>query len=271
MLKDYKVMITGATSGMGLSTAKEFISQGATVIGIGRNFERTKDLGERFIPFKCDIREEEQIIAAAEFAEEKFGRLDTLILNAATGESATPSDVTSEGYTNGFKMYVLAPALFTKYCEKLLRRSDNPSILHTASQGAYAIDDICVPYESLKSGQVDYVRHAAQWYINMHDKSIYNIPLGARDPIEDGANTYIRVNVVCPGLIRTNLLPGEMWDALDSDQLNWQIPSRRVGDPEEVARLFAYLASDKARYISGSVILIDGGWGTYHTSMTQFM
>lgn len=271
MLNDYKVMITGATSGMGLSTAKEFISQGATVIGIGRNFERTKDLGERFIPFKCDIREEEQIIAAAEFAEEKFGRLDTLILNAATGESATPSDVTSEGYTNGFKMYVLAPALFTKYCEKLLRRSDNPSILHTASQGAYAIDDICVPYESLKAGQVDYVRHAAQWYINMHDKSIYNIPLGARDPIEDGANTYIRVNVVCPGLIRTNLLPGEMWDALDSDQLNWQIPSRRVGDPEEVARLFAYLASDKARYISGSVILIDGGWGTYHTSMTQFM
>ena len=271
MLNDYKVMITGATSGMGLSTAKEFISQGATVIGIGRNFERTKDLGERFIPFKCDIREEEQIIAAAEFAEEKFGRLDTLILNAATGESATPSDVTSEGYTNGFKMYVLAPALFTKYCEKLLRRSDNPSILHTASQGAYAIDDICVPYESLKAGQVDYVRHAAQWYINMHDKSIYNIPLGARDPIEDGANTYIRVNVVCPGLIRTNLLPGELWDALDSDQLNWQIPSRRVGDPEEVARLFAYLASDKARYISGSVILIDGGWGTYHTSMTQFM
>ena len=271
MLNDYKVMITGATSGMGLSTAKEFISQGATVIGIGRNFERTKDLGERFIPFKCDIREEEQIIAAAEFAEEKFGRLDTLILNAATGESATPSDVTSEGYTNGFKMYVLAPALFTKYCEKLLRRSDNPSILHTASQGAYAIDDICVPYESLKAGQVDYVRHAAQWYINMHDKSIYNIPLGARDPIEDGANTYIRVNVVCPGLIRTNLLPGEMWDALDSEQLNWQIPSRRVGDPEEVARLFAYLASDKARYISGSVILIDGGWGTYHTSMTQFM
>ena len=271
MLSGYKAMITGATSGMGLAAAKEFIAQGATVIGIGRNFERTKDLGGNFIPFKCDIREEDQIIAAAQFAEEKFGKLDTLILNAATGESATPSDVTSEGYLNGFKMYVLSPALFTKYCEKLLRRSDNPSILHTASQGAYAIDDICVPYESLKAGQVDYVRHAAQWYINLHDKSIYNIPLGPRDPVEEGANPYIRVNVVCPGLIRTNLLPGEMWDALDSDQLNWQIPSRRVGDAEEVGRLFAYLASDKARYISGSVILIDGGWGTFHTSMTQFM
>ena len=210
MLKGYKAMITGATSGMGLATAKEFIAQGADVIGIGRNFERTKDLGEHFIPFKCDIREEDQIIAAAKFAEEKFGKLDTLILNAATGEAATPSNVTSEGYTNGFKMYVLAPALFTKYCEKLLRRSDNPSILHTASQGAYAIDDICVPYESLKAGQVDYVRHAAQWYINLHGQSIYNIPVAPRDPIEEGGNPYIRVNVVCPGLIRTNLLPGEM-------------------------------------------------------------
>ena len=77
MLKGYKAMITGATSGMGLATAKEFIAQGADVIGIGRNFERTKELGEHFIPFKCDIRDEDQIIAAAKFAEEKFGKLDT--------------------------------------------------------------------------------------------------------------------------------------------------------------------------------------------------
>ena len=271
MLKDYIALITGATSGMGLATAKEFIRQGATVIGVGRNFEKTTGLGDRFIPLKCDVREENQIISAAQFVEEKFGKLDTLILNAATGVSATPSDVEAEAYTDAFKTMVLAPALFTKYFEKLLRRSNNPSILHTASQGAYAIDDICIPYESMKAGQVDYVRHAAQWYINMHDKSIYNIPIGPREAIEEGANPYIRVNVVCPGLIRTNLLPGEMWDALDSDQLNWQIPSRRVGRAEEVGKLFAFLASSKAKYISGSVILVDGGWGTAHTSMTQFM
>lgn len=271
MLKDYIALITGATSGMGLATAKEFIAQGATVVGVGRNFEQTKELGETFIPLKCDVREEEQIIAAAKFVEEKFGKLDTLILNAATGVSATPGDVTAEGYTEAFKLMVLAPALFTKYFEALLRRSENPSILHTASQGAYALDDICIPYESMKAGQVDYVRHAAQWYVNLHDLSIYNIPIGPRPAIEEGSNPYIRVNVVCPGLIRTNLLDTEMWDALDSEALNWQIPSRRVGRAEEVGKLFAYLASPKAKYISGSVILIDGGWGTAHTSMTQFM
>ena len=54
MLKGYKAMITGATSGMGLATAKEFIAQGADVIGIGRNFERTKELGEHFINYKIN-------------------------------------------------------------------------------------------------------------------------------------------------------------------------------------------------------------------------
>lgn len=74
MFKDYKIAITGATSGIGLSAARLFIAEGATVIGIGRNFENTKDLGERFISCSCDVRNPEQIEKACAFISETFGR-----------------------------------------------------------------------------------------------------------------------------------------------------------------------------------------------------
>ena len=62
MFQDYKVVITGATSGIGLATARLFIKEGATVIGIGRNFSKTKDLGDRFIPRTCDVRDADEIV-----------------------------------------------------------------------------------------------------------------------------------------------------------------------------------------------------------------
>lgn len=103
MLKDSIVMITGATSGIGLATTKEFLDQGATVIGIGRNFSRTKELGENFLPFKCDVTDEEQIKATVAFAKEKFGRLDSLICNAGSAIVGTVEEVDSGEFERAFQ------------------------------------------------------------------------------------------------------------------------------------------------------------------------
>lgn len=262
MFSGYKVMITGATSGIGLATAKEFLDQGATVIGIGRNFEKTKDLGERFLPFQCDVTDEDQIKAAVAFAEEKFGMLDTLICNAASAVSSTVEDLDSEAYDYAYKMYMRGPALFTKYCIPLLRKSKNPSIAHTVSVAAYVIGN-SIPYNTMKAALLNYSRQSAAALLNVNATDMLGLPKNA-PKLAEGENSFIRVNAVCPGLIRTSLMPEAAWDALGQTQSLERIPSRRIGADWEVAKLYAFLASPKAGFITGATITIDGGWWATH-------
>ena len=220
-------MITGATSGIGLATTKEFLDQGATVIGIGRNFSRTKELGENFLPFKCDVTDEEQIKATVAFAKEKFGRLDSLICNAGSAIVGTVEEVDSGEFERAFQLYVLHAALFTKYCVPLLRKSENPSITHTASVASFMIGD-SVPYNVLKAALLNYTRQSAAALLNNNPADMFGRPKAVTE-IDEGDNTFIRVNAVCPGLIRTNLMPDQAWEMLGTE-------AAFEGDPESADR-----------------------------------
>lgn len=243
MFTGYKVLITGATAGMGLATAKEFLANGATVIGIGRNFERTKDLGDKFIPFKCDVTDPEQIAAAKAFAEETFeGVLDVLVCNAGAGSDGAILDIKTENLNKAYELHFRNHVLFTREMAPLLKKSKNPSITYTCSVAAFGIIDTGFDYAGMKSAMVSYTRIAAC--------------------VLDG----IRCNAVCPGLIRTNLFPGAVWDVFANDkEVMASIPCHRVGDEWEVAKLFTFLASEKASCVNGAIIAIDGGWNVRHT------
>lgn len=263
MLKDYIVMITGATSGMGLETAKEFLSQGAKVIGIGRHFEKTKDLGEEFYPFTCDVTDENQIKAAIDYVKKEFGKLDTLICNAGSAINGDVENVTSEDLDRGFKLYYKQCVLFTKYAVPILRKSSNPSIAYTASVAGYVIGD-SIPYYTMKAALVNYTRQAAAGLLNYKKgKDTFGNAKNTQGLAEND-NTYIRVNAICPGLIRTSLLPDQVWNSLGQEEALKVIPSRRIGEAWEIGKLYAFLASDKATFITGAVIPIDGGWRTTH-------
>jgi NAD(P)-dependent dehydrogenase (short-subunit alcohol dehydrogenase family) len=262
MFKDYVVMISGATSGLGLATAKEFLSQGANVIGLGRNFERTKDLGDHFHPIKCDVTDEEQIKAAVNYVKENFGRLDTLICNAGGGLGGTVETITSEELQAGYEVYFRHNVLLTKYSIPLLRKSKNPSITHTASAAGIVIGDN-VPYNVMKAAVINYGRHSAAGLLNNNAVDMFGRPK-ENTKLEEGDNSYIRVNVICPGLVRSNILPPEVWDSFETEEVLSMIPCRRIGEDWEVAKLFAFLASPKATFITGATITIDGGWCTTH-------
>ncbi|MGJ0706142.1 SDR family oxidoreductase [Enterococcus avium] len=104
MFQDYKVVITGATSGIGLATARLFIKEGATVIGIGRNFSKTKDLGDRFIPRTCDVRDADEIVKTCDFIKETFdNELDVFVNNAGFGENTTIRDVTVDQFDRALR------------------------------------------------------------------------------------------------------------------------------------------------------------------------
>lgn len=242
MLNGYKVLITGATSGIGLATAKEFMARGATVIAVGRNFDKVGDLGENYIPCKCDVTEEDQIDAAVKLVEERFGMLDSLILNAGAGTAAPPDVITSDILDAQYKLLLRANVLFVQKLVPMLKKSKNPSISLTASVAALMVDNgfPTFPYNMMKLGVVSLTRQCA------HDLR------------------GIRCNAICPGLIRTPLMPDAAWDALNTPEALQQIPSRRIGTPDEPAKLFAFLASERAAYITGAVITIDGGWYTTH-------
>ncbi|MBR0374530.1 MAG: SDR family oxidoreductase [Mogibacterium sp.] len=241
MLTGYKALITGATSGIGLATTKEFLAQGATVIGVGRDFTKVGDLGDKFIPCVCDVTKEEDIDKAVALAEEKFGSLDSLILNAGAGIASTPETITGEILDFHYNLLLKANVLFVQKCVPLLRKSEsgNPSIGMTASVAAFMVDNT-FPYNLIKSAVASFSRQCAQQLKG------------------------IRTNAICPGLIHTPLMPEEAWEALGTEQALQQIPSRRIGTPDEPAKLYAFLASPRASYVSGALVTIDGGWLTTH-------
>ncbi|MET0018170.1 SDR family oxidoreductase [Oscillibacter sp.] len=214
-------------------------TQGATVIAVGRNFDKVGDLGPQYIPCKCDVIEEKQIDQAVKMAEVRFGMLDSLVLNAGAGIAAPVDTITSDVLDYQYKLLLRANVLFVQKCVPLLKKSKNLSISFTASVASMMVDDT-FPYNMLKLGVVSLCRNSARTLKN------------------------IRCNAICPGLIHTPLMPEAAWQALGTEEALQQIPSRRIGTPDEPAKLFAFLASTKASYISGAIITIDGGWYTTH-------
>lgn len=243
MFKDYKVAITGATSGIGLATARLFIGEGATVVGIGRSFDKTKELGDQFIPCSCDVRDPQQIEKACAFIGETFGgELDTFVNNAGFGENTTVRDVTSEQFDRCFALLLRAPMLFGKALYPLLLKSktNNASIVNTASSASRT----CAPdnplYNLAKNAVVLYTKQQAAGFIG------------------------VRANSVSPGFIETPIFErgGVGMDHESVLKMYRQmayITCGRTGKPEEVAELIAFLASEDAKYINGADVLIDGG------------
>jgi len=245
MFNDYHVMVTGATSGIGLGITKEFLAQGAKVIGLGRNFSKIKEsFGSNFIPCKCDIMDEAQIADACKLIESEFGgRLDVLVSNAGADTPGHPESITIEEFDHAAHLLLLSGILMTKHTVPYLRKSQNASICHTSSIGSYmsmAHQANSILYSVFKMALSNYSCHCA------------------------GALAPIRVNAICPGLIRSSLMPDEAWDAFSAPELAQTIPSGRVADVSEVAKLVAYLSSEQAKFITGDVIKIDGGWYTTH-------
>lgn len=241
LLKGYNALVTGATSGMGLAMVKDFIEQGASVIGAGRNFSKTQDLGEQFIPCVCDVTDEEQIKASYRLAEDKFGKLDILVCNAGRFSLPGVDTLESSELDEALSILLRAPMLFTKTFTPLLRKSDHPSILNTCSIGSFAVAPANVAYYVAKSGLFNYTKHSAAQLKG------------------------IRVNAICPGFIKTNIVSEEVW-SLWNQVVFPNIPISRVGEDWEIAKLATFLSSPKARFITGAGVLIDGGYTTINPS-----
>jgi NAD(P)-dependent dehydrogenase (short-subunit alcohol dehydrogenase family) len=246
MFEDYVVLITGAASGIGYSASQLFIEEQATVIG-GDFDEAALDraraaLGERFVPRACDVSSEAQVAATAQFVEKEFGKLDVLINNAGRGMLVNLEAMQEADFYWHYDVLVKGPMLMVKHFVPVLRKSAHPSILNVSSQAArIEISRNHFLYSTAKAALLKFTRHLVR-----------DLP-------------GIRANAVLPGWVDTPIYSraglDETMIKTIYDHALPKIPANRIGKPEDIAHCILFLSSEKASYINGAAIDIDGGWG----------
>lgn len=238
-LRNKRVVITGGASGIGLATALRFVAEGSIVTILDFNQERlTAVLAEHpeiADGLKVDVSDPEEVNAVFAAIDAKMGGIDVLIANAGISVRASFVDITPEQWrkvlgTNLDGIFYTAQA-----AAKRMLAQGKGVILMTASTNGVVGHPYYADYNASKAG----------------------VNLLARTMALELAPT-IRVNTICPGYVLTPMQLAEYTPEM-LDKVNANIPLKRHALPEEVAGLFAFLASDEARYITGQQIPIDGG------------
>jgi NAD(P)-dependent dehydrogenase (short-subunit alcohol dehydrogenase family) len=240
------VLITGGTSGIGKAAAIAFANEGAKVVFTGRRekegaqvaAEVTKTGGTANF-FRADVAKEADIIKVVDFVLSTHGRLDVAFNNAGVEIVGPLDQVTEEQYRRTFDINVWGVLCSMKHEIPAMLKNGGGAIVNTSSVAAHI---------GISQGSI-YVasKHAVEGL--------------SKAAALEFAKQGIRVNVVAPGSIETEMV-GRM-AGKEGETLNWLIsqhPVGRLGTAEEIAAAVLYLASDAAKFTTGSTLLVDGGW-----------
>jgi NAD(P)-dependent dehydrogenase (short-subunit alcohol dehydrogenase family) len=237
-------LITGGASGIGKATAFRFVNEGAKVVisdiqdALGQEVEKElKALGGEAMYLHHDVSSEESWKDVLSKIEAKFGGLDILFNNAGIGDTLTIEETPMETYQKTIAVTQNSVFLGMKLAAELLKKSKHASIINTSSIFGISGFGASPAY------------HAAKGAVRLMTKSA---ALG-------WATQGIRVNSVHPGFIDTPIL-GNAKETEFGKVLLQVTPMNRLGLPEEIAAGVAYLASDDASFVTGSELVIDGGY-----------
>jgi len=231
-LKNKICIITGAAQGIGLSTAQRFTDDGATVIACDRQAEPDTPAADRF---DVDVTDRAQVDAMVQAVLERYGRIDVLVNNA--------------GITQDARLVKMSQAQFDAVIDVNLRgvfHCGQAVARRMVEQGSGVIlnaSSVVGIYGNF--GQTNY---AASKFGVIGFTKTWSRELGPKG---------IRVNAVAPGFVETPILATVPDKVLD--HMREQVPLHRLGRPEEIAAVYAFLASDDASYINGAVIEVSGG------------
>ncbi|HET6327040.1 MAG TPA: glucose 1-dehydrogenase [Planctomycetaceae bacterium] len=239
------VLITGALTGIGRATALAFAQEGAQLVVSGRREEEgeklvaeLRKLGAEAEFARSDVRHEADIRSLVDKTVARFGRLDVAVNNAGTEGTPGPvTEQTAESYAATFDTNVLGTLLSMKHELRVMVPQGHGSIVNVSS--TYG--------RSGGAGASVYVasKHAVEGLTKA----------AALEVAESG----VRVNVVAPGPIETGMLNRFTGTAEKKAALVAGVPVKRVGRPEEIAQTVLFLASDKASFMTGASIAVDGG------------
>jgi len=236
-------LVTGAGSGIGRATALTFAAAGASVVAVDLSVD---DGLEGVVPFVADVRKRSDVEAAVALARERFGGLDIVVANAAVSLYEPFEEQSEETIDLVLDTNLKGALLCAQLAIPELRRRGGGSIVLVSSVQAYLTLPGCVPYAAAKAGLVAAARALAP-EVGRHG---------------------IRVNAVAPGTIDTPMLRRDL-AGMNRDEAESFLRRveeanalSRVGRPEEVAQTILFLASDAASYVTGTTIVVDGGYLT---------
>lgn len=252
-LEGARAIVTGAASGIGRAAAVLFASEGARVFavdvqesGLAETLEAMRRAGKDTDSRVVDVSREEEVRDLVTACVERFGGLDVLFANAGVSGRPVPvTEQTVEDWREVLAVNLIGPFLGIKHAAPVMARGGGGSIICTASVAALRSGAGATPYSASKAGVVSLVQTAANQL----------------------AGTGVRVNAICPGLIETGMtrpifeLARQRGTSHKIGQLN---PTRRAGQPEEIARAALFLASAESSYVNGQAIAVDGGLSSTH-------
>jgi NAD(P)-dependent dehydrogenase (short-subunit alcohol dehydrogenase family) len=239
LLEGKVAVITGAGSGMAKASVKLFVQEGAKVVAgdiSGAEKDTAAEAGGDVIPVHCDVTNEADVEALVKTAVDEFGQIDAMLNVAGIAEGVLIADITDDHYERTMNVDLRGVLYGIKYAVRaMLAAGKGGSIVNWSSLGGLGGAAYTGVYTAAKHGVVGVTKVAA---------------------IEYGPKG-IRVNAICPGFIHTEIMgahPEHMPGILEKAALG------RGGQPNEVAEVAAFLASDRASYVSGVAIPVDGGW-----------
>jgi NAD(P)-dependent dehydrogenase (short-subunit alcohol dehydrogenase family) len=247
------VIVTGAGSGIGRASARQFAAEGASVVAadLADSVHGTVEGLDRALAVQMDAGDEAQVARLVETACERFGGLDVFFANAGiSGDASGIFEADCDLWREVLRVNLIGPAMAIKHAAPRIVARGGGAILCTASVAGLRSGAGGAAYSASKAGVINLVQTAAQQL----------------------STSNVRVNAICPGLIETGMTQRAFDYAREmgkADKLGRLNPLRRAGAPEEIARVAAFLASDEASYVNGQAWVVDGGLSTSHPVTRQ--
>ena len=252
-LSGKRAIVTGAASGIGRASARAFAREGASVVavdqaeeGLAETVAMITEAGGTAMAVSANVADEASVVSFINTCVETYGGLDVIYATAGVSGGRVPlAEQTVEHWLGILQINLIGPFLCIKHGAPIMAGQGKGSIICTASVAALRANAGGMPYAASKAGVVSLVQTAAH----------------------EMFGSGVRFNAICPGLIETGMTK-PTFDRARSRGTDGKIgqlnPTRRNGEPEEIANMALFLASDEASYVNGQSYAVDGGLTSSH-------